>query len=241
MTLEICCPSTGNHEAAVLSWIETMSQPWPIKIDAAIRGEAAGYLHKVQKAWQNSQADIIAYFHSDLYIYEKDWDKRVLAEFESDPNVILVSFFGARNLGRDEIYTVPYHPHHLARGDCWSNMRDAEVHGRRLTGEMDVAMIDSFSLIIRNSFLDSFDAFPAEFPPSHGWDMYLCMMAARMRKRVRLVGIDCSHSSGGVRGDGRFDYGAWAARTKWGSDQAMHAWVHDFLYNEFQDVLPIKR
>jgi hypothetical protein len=105
---------------------------------------------------------------------------------------------------------------------------------------MDVAMIDSFSLIVRRSFLDEIGGWPMHCPPSHGSDMWICMMAARYKKKIRLVGIDCSHASGGVRGDGSFDYPAWAAATQWGSDAAMHQVWHRYLYEEFKDVLPIK-
>lgn len=298
MKLAICCPSTGNEQDALKSWLVTSEGILPFSVDSTIEGEGAGYLQKVQKFYKRSHAEVLAYFHSDLFIHEKDWDLRVLREFE-DPNVVLVSFFGAKELGRSNIYVDHYDFRQLARGGCYSNMRGWEHHGQRCTGAMDVAMIDSFSLIVRRSFLDEIGGWPVnhecriyedleepcpccgyhclicnqrwysvgmkpgpgieqilkrdtrpaceglpvrpkEFPPSHGSDMWLCMMAARHEKKVRLVGIDCSHASGGVRGDGTFDYPAWAATTKWGSDAAMHRWWHEYLYEEFRDVLPIR-
>jgi len=242
MKLALVCPSTGGHQEAMQSWMDTASEMIPTYADVSIEGDDAGYLQKVQRAYKHLPgADVIAYFHSDLFIHEKDWDLRVLKEFE-DSNVALVSFFGAKELGRSNLYVDPYDFRQLARGGCYSNMRDWFNHGQRCTGSMDVAMIDSFSLIVRRSFLDEIGGWPdpKEFPNSHGSDMWLCMMAARHKKKVRLVGIDCSHASGGVRGDGRFDYAAWAATTKWGSDAAMHQWWHQYLYSEFKDVLPIK-
>jgi hypothetical protein len=239
MKLAIMCPSTGGHEAAVESWLTLEYTLWPVEVDATIEGEDAGYLQKVQKFYASTYADVIAYFHSDLFIRERDWDVRVLKEFE-DPSVVLVSFFGAKELGRANIYVDPYDFRQLARGGCYSNMRDWFNHGQRCTGSMDVAMIDSFSLIVRRSFLDLIGGWPMFAPPSHGSDMWICMMAARHKKKVRLVGIDCEHSSGGVRGDGKFDYPAWAATTNWGSDAAMHQWWHLYLYKEFRDVLPIR-
>lgn len=239
MKLVICCPSTGNHEDAALTWTSNASELPGVYADLAIEGPEAGYLHKTQKFYKLNVGDILAYFHSDLFIHERDWDLRVLREFE-DPNVVLVSFFGAKELGRSNIYVDPYDFRQLARGGCYSNMRDWFNHGQRCTGAMDVAMIDSFSLIVRRSFLDEIGGWPMHCPPSHGSDMWLCMMAARHKKKVRLVGIDCSHASGGVRGDGTFDYPAWAAKTTWGSDAAMHRWWHKYLYEEFRDVLPIR-
>lgn len=243
MNLAICCPSTGGHEDAVESWINTMAFPHDIVVDETITGRAAGYLQKAQKFYEQSRADVLAYFHSDLFIHEPRWDFRVLAEFENNPDVAVVSFFGARELGRPHIYTEP-HPYdyrQLARGDCWSNMRDAEIHGRRNRGEIDVAMIDSFSLIVRRSFLEDLGGWPVNYYyPSHCSDMWLCCMAARHKQRVRMVGVSCTHNSGGVRGDGRFVYADWAKNVVGLTDQEMHQRNHRFLYDDFRDVLPIK-
>lgn len=239
LTFRISCASTGGHELAVTSWYETTGHRWPITIEESTEGEAAGYLQKVNKVYKESDEDILAYLHSDTLVHEKDWDKRVLAEFESDPNIALVSFFGAKELGHRDIYKLPYSYTQLARHDCWSYMTNGQVHGSLTNSCMDVAMIDSFSLIVRRTFLDKIGGWPMHCPPSHGNDMYLCMMAARHRQRVRLVGINCSHTGGGTRGNGKFNYPEWAKTTKWGSDSAMHAWWHEYLANEFRDVLPI--
>lgn len=216
-----------------------MAMPWPIAVNDTIEGEGAGYLQKVEKFREGTNADVIAYLHSDLFVHEQNWDQRVLREFD-DPQVVLVSFFGATQLGRPGIYVDPYDYRQLARADCWSNMSDWFHHGQHCTGEKDIAMIDSFSLIVRRSFLDEIGGWPMQCPPSHGSDMWLCMMAARHKKKIRLVGIECSHAGGGTLGDGKFNYSEWAATTKWGSDAAMHQWWHRYLYDEFRDVLPIK-
>lgn len=239
MKLSLMCPSTGGHKPAINTWIATMSVPREIVVDETVTGKAAGYLQKVQKFYEETDADVIAYLHSDLFIHEKDWDLRVLKEFE-DPNVVLVSFFGAKQLGRPDIYTCEYDFRQLARADCYSHMRDWFNHGRHCPGEMDIAMIDSFSLIVRRSFLKEIGGWPVKtYFPSHCSDMWLCCMAARHKKRVRLVGIDCTHMSGGVRGDGRFNYADWQAEIGH-TDAEMHAANHRSLYRDFPDVLPIK-
>ncbi len=93
MNLAVCCPSTGNHEAAVDSWINRASRTWAgaspridwdkdgrqntrtvewdsflITVDDTIEGIGAGYLHKVEKFYRENTADVLAYLHSDLYI-----------------------------------------------------------------------------------------------------------------------------------------------------------------------------
>ena len=129
MTLELFCPSTGGHTNAVASWQATMSQAWPITVDAETNGEAAGFLSKLQKGYENATADVIGYLHSDLTIHEKSWDVRVLREFEW-PTVAVVGFVGGTQLGHNDIYKICYDFRQLARGDVWSNLTDAEAHGQ---------------------------------------------------------------------------------------------------------------
>src|SRR5258708_18951050 len=127
-SLSLFCPSTGNHEAAVESWVDTACKPWPVIVDAATKGEAAGFLTKCDASWRATDATIIGYLHSDLYIMEHGWDQRVLAAF-GDPQVAVVGFVGATRLGTDDIYRVPYDYRQLARGDVWSALSDWSSHG----------------------------------------------------------------------------------------------------------------
>ena len=241
ISLTLCVPSTGAHDDAITSWRDTSNRPLTIIVDDAISGPEAGYLQKLQAMYkQATDASVIGYLHSDLFILEHAWNDRVLSEFE-DERVAVVSFFGARRLGSDDLYKVPYATHLLARGDCVSNMIDAERHGARMTGECDVAMIDSFSCFVRRSFLDELGGWPVgTYEPSHCSDMWICAQAARHQRKVRMVGVACKHTSGGVRGDGSFDYAEWCKTTRLGSDQAMHAFNHQRFYDEFRDVLPIR-
>ena len=239
-TLSVFCPSTGGHESAVQNWKEKMALPWPIVVDATMQGEAAGYLQKVESFRHKTTAEVIAYFHSDLFIHCQGWDEMVLREFE-DPNVAIVSFCGARTHGSRDIYQVPYDYRQLIRGGFMSNMTDAEAHGARVLEARDVAVVDSFSVIVRRSFLEEIGGWPADkYPPSHGSDYWLCLMAHRHHKRIRYLPVNCSHAGGGTKGDGSFKYPEWIATTKWKSDANCHQISHFLLYHEFRDVLPVR-
>lgn len=241
LTLCMFCPSTGGHEGNVASWQRTSREHWPCVIDQTVSGEGAGYLAKVEKfrTGLGKRADIHAILHSDLTIHEPGWDKRVLAEFE-DSRVGIVSFCGATRHGTDDIYRTPYDYKQLARGGFISNLSDAEAHGTRNTGTADVAVVDSFSLIVRRSFLDRCGGWPVHtYPSSHVSDYWACLMCHRLGYRIRFVGVACSHTSGGVRGDGTFDYPAWARTTRWGSDEEMHRVGHRLIAEEFKDILPV--
>src|SRR6266550_6670495 len=104
--LVLLCPSTGAHEGAVTSWIDTATKPWEVMVDDTIVGPGAGYLQKLDALSKQTEAEILGYMHSDLYILEKNWDGRVRAQFE-DEEIVVVSFFGARRLGDDDLYKVP--------------------------------------------------------------------------------------------------------------------------------------
>ena len=239
-TLLIACPSTGGHEPALDSWVNTISHPHVIAVDDTIEGEGAGWLHKVQGIYQASGQDIIAYFHNDLTIHQTGWDEVVLAQFD-DPSVAIVSFNGALGHGADDIYYTPYQTVQLARYHFMSNLTDAEAHGRRWLHPCNVATVDSFSMIIRRTFLDEIGGWPIDrYPPSHASDYWICLMAHRHGYKVRYVPISCTHTSGGVRGDGRFDYPKWIAATKWKSDANCHKISHELIYNDFGDILPVR-
>jgi hypothetical protein len=106
-----------------------------------------------QTIYEETSEEIIGFLHDDVVVYERGWDQRVLNCF-SDPAVGLCGFGGALGHGVRHLYTVPYRLPDLARQDFLSNMRDAEVHGKRFTGERDVAVIDGFAGFVRRPILD---------------------------------------------------------------------------------------
>ncbi len=240
MSMAIVCPSTGGAEKAVDSWARTMNGKHEIRVYPETTGPEASYLSKVQRSYEQTDAEIIAYFHSDLTIHEQGWDERVLREF-TDPRVGVVGFGGGTRHGHKDIYKVPYDYRQLARFGFVSNLSDAEAHGRRERNECTVAVLDSFSLIVRRELLDKTDGWPVDdYPPTqHCSDYWLCLQTHRHGYLVRMVGIACTHASGGVA-LGQWDYKSWAASTPWGSDAEMHRESHRLIYDEFRDVLPVE-
>ncbi len=153
-------------------------------------------LNSFQQCYLHSNEPILAYIHDDVMIYEKGWDERVLRQF-SDPRVGVVGFGGALGHGLPQLYEVPYELRHLARQNFLSNMRTAEVHGGRFTGERDVAILDGFALFVRRPILDKVGGWPLSKPV--GYFMYsewLCCEARRQGYTIRLVGVDCDHLGG---------------------------------------------
>lgn len=242
-SLLIVCPSMGGHGEAVTTWEDTRSKPWPIVIDAVTTGEKAGFLTKCDEAWQQNKersgaindATVIGYLHSDLFILEHGWDERVLAEFD-DPAVAVVGFVGARRLGTDDLGKVPYDLRQLARGEVISNLSDWEVHGENERGSCAVGVVDSCAVFVRRAFLERLGGWPvARYPNNaHCSDLWVCCAAHRDGFSVNMVGVACTHRSGGKGEVG----------SKWleehGGDSAHHRAAHRLLYEEFAGILPIR-
>lgn len=225
MNLAVVCAHYGadSLSEAVLSWGSDV----PLFIVDGSKGMLPAY----QQGYLKTEGyDVLAYLHDDTLTHDPQWQARVLRQFE-DPNVAVVGFGGAAGHGNREIYKAPYDYRQLARHDFMSNMRDAENHGRRFTGDRDVATLDGFALIIRRSFLTLIGGWPIGTPINYiAYDYYITLMARRHRFKVRLCGLDCTHYGGRT----------FVAR-KVGEQEdhwAKYLAAHEFCYREFRDVLP---
>jgi len=218
--------------------IETPDEPiekWGEEV-SLINGD-----HGVVEAYQAAYLTtplfpVLGYNHDDVSIHEADWAARVDREFD-DPKVGVVGFGGATRHGVPHLYKVPYQLVQLARFNYFSNTDDAEVHGTRFTGAMDVAVLDGFALFVRRELLDKCNGWePDQWPPHHLYDYRICAEARRHGYRVRMVGVRCQHHGGGTSVSE--EYQQWAKQTKWGSDAEMHKEGHRLFYERYRDVMP---
>jgi len=104
------------------------------------------------------------------------------------------------------------------------------------TGAIDGAVLDSCAVFVRRELLARARGWPVGTYPnsSHCTDLWICLVAARHHYRVRIVGVDCTHASGGKG----------SAGTRWlddrGGDVSLHRAAHVLIYNDFRDVLPLR-
>lgn len=205
-------------------------QSWGGQPPVYFENGAEGMLSAYQAGYECAKADgfeFLAFFHDDLRI-DEGWLYKVSQEFE-DPQVGLVGLGGSRTHGSDQLYNAPYQIMQLSRGTFLSNMRDAEVHGVRYQGPpIDVAALDGFALIFRRELLEKAGGFPVGKLVFHGYDFWATCMAHRLGYRVRLVPIACHHYGGMTSVGQRMD------------DGQNHAKGHEWIYNEFRDVLPFR-
>ena len=180
---------------------------------------------------------IIAFSHDDWEPHEP-WVTRIEAEF-ADPKVAIVGMGGAKGIGHEHIYKIPYAIQQLARVDYMSNQTDAEIHGRRFTGATDVAVIDGFFCAIRTSFLDEIGGFKwiMEGTRFHNWDNAICLEAWRRGYKVRMVGISCTHHGGGTSTSAEYAQSC----KDWGTTiEEEHRAPHRWLYSRYVDLLPLR-
>lgn len=185
-----------------------------------------GVVDAYQECFDSSDADVLAYIHDDVVISEPGWDEQVLKEFE-DPSVGLVGFFGALSHGDPRMYKKPYALSQLGRSQCRSNMRDAEHHGQRFTGACNAAVLDAFAMFVRRDVLVKAGGWPVNTPVDYiGVDYWISCMTRRLGYKIRIVGVECDHLSGGSNGKNVVPIDFEGA--------------HRYIYDEFKDVLPCK-
>jgi hypothetical protein len=202
----------------------------------------SGMLQAYEFAYRHvPDADILAFFHDDVLIHDKDWVARVLAEFE-DPTVGLVGFAGGKGHGHPQMYQIPYEYTQLARHDFVSNMLDAEHHGNRILGSTEAVVLDGFSLIVRRDVLEKAGGWQSAIdllsnesrtePLHHCYDYFLSCMTRRLGYRIRVVGIRCEHKGGRTY----VRLGAGIRESNWTQFVA----AHRAIYDSFRDVLPAR-
>ena len=142
-----------------------------------------------------SNNEIIAFFHSDLFIYEKGWDRKIIEVFKKNSKLGLIGFigsneidgFGGRGLGTMSNFQG-------RQVGSWKGS-PAEVHGKRINDLRKAAVVDGCSMIFRRKCLEEID-FRPEYGLHHFYDR---LMSCQVRERgweIGVLGIECDHISG---------------------------------------------
>jgi hypothetical protein len=167
--------------------------------------------------------EFIAFFHCDLMIHEKGWDKRVVEAFDADPDLNLIGFAGSNEIdelgGRGAGTMLNYRGAHF---EGIGTASPAEAHGRKMTGLEPAAVLDHMSMIFRRTELEQLTPQEGNFAPFHFYDRILSCEVLERDGHIAVLGVDCDHFSGGTAG------GAGEA------DALMRAWLdeHHIAYQE---------
>lgn len=197
------------------------------------------------------EAEVIVALHDDVEIDAQDWDVLVLDHFQRYPGCGLAGFSGALGLGRSDLYLNGYDPMQLARQDFLSNLRQAELHGRRGLRPCAVACHDGFSLIGRASWwLWGREASgKATQPPwerlwtlgmvHHAYDSAMGLLAHQAGWYSWYLPVACEHL-GGRTAVANHEYQQWAMSQVEGGDAGFWHQAHKLLYEMGRGVLPIR-
>lgn len=166
----------------------------PKKLEFVRNDGNPGLIENKKWVYQNSDADIIAWFHADVFIYEKDWDKRIESYFKSMPDLGLVGLMGSQgclpNGGR--IQDVDY----ADQMSGWSNMVEAEIHGKRLKEPYHAcAIFDDFGMIYGRKMLDAAGGFECGGIKYHHYtDRWMSLESLRCGFKNIVADIYCHHT-----------------------------------------------
>lgn len=200
-----------------------------------------------QQLLERCSADVIIYIHDDVSIHEDGWLMNVLDLFEH-MDATVVGLGGALGLGNHDLYRKPYSIWNLARRGYMSNQTDAEVHGARERGWKQVAVVEQFFMAVRTDWLKARKTYnyktqqyvfgwPTPRLTHHCMDMWLACEAERSGAKTFMVGIDCTHHGGGSSTTESYAKAPWL---QGGSMESDHQLPHQWIWNEYRDVLPLE-
>ena len=162
-------------------------------------GEAIGSYKAFDIGYGETDADILAFVHSDIFIYEKGWCKRVVGEFEKDSRLGMIGFVGSNEIdpsgGRGLGTTSNFMGRTTTAGDMTWTGSSAEVHGKRGTGFTKAAVVDGCVMILRRTALEDI-GFRDDFPPHHFYDRLISTQLLEKHWNIGVLGIEFDHISG---------------------------------------------
>lgn len=241
----------NNSDEEVVNWFPQIMQEANFdcgKFFVYRNKENVGVTQSLNQAWKMNavleeadRAEYLFYSHNDVVIEEKGWDIKVSDYLDILGDVGVMGFGGARGIGSPDIYKTPYNIWQLARVDFISNMREAMVHGRRMTNTVEkVAVLDGFALIVNTKLLDKVNGFDTDVSPiHHSYDNDMCLESITNGYTNYVINVACHHNGG--RTATRSDYTSWLKEQGVEEgDSKIHADTHIKLYEKWRNVLPIR-
>jgi hypothetical protein len=198
--------------------------------------------------------DLIAIFHSDLFVHEPGFDHRITGAFTRHGELGLLGFVGSNEIdaaGGRGAGTVSNFQGATLRGgiQLWQGS-PAEAHGRRSAGLERAAVVDGCAMVFRRSVLSAVPHWP-NFPPHHFYDRLLSCQVMELGYLVAVLGIACDHISGQTANssDGYRDLARNWCRLHLGLEhssdwdheiyrQAEARWLHE--YRERKHFIPLQ-
>lgn len=210
----------------------------PYKLNYIRNEENPGLVKVNQRAYEECETEILMLLHADVYIYEKNWDQRVISYFKEIPDLGIAGFFGAQgclpNGGRIQDIE--------KRGQMsgWSNMVEAEIHGMRMTQPWhSVAIFDSFGMILSMKFLKDSGGFDTNLKYHHYYDRDISLESLRHGYKNVVVDI-LNHHTGNIAASNDL-YQEWQKKEIGNATDSIriHNENKEYFINKWKEVLPL--
>lgn len=168
---------------------------WPGNVTYRPQSDNLGVPLSMQYAYKETDHDILAYMHNDLYVYKHGWDQEVCTFFEAEDKVGLVGFFGAEGIHSSS-----------GRFECRSNMLEAEIHGHRCNiGSAEVAVLDGMNMFASREMLDARDGVDVSFLAHHFYDLDLSCESLDRGFRNYVMFLPIHHQTGSTANQPNFN------------------------------------
>lgn len=167
-------------------------------------GKNTGVYPTFDQGMKIASGDIVAFFHSDLVIWEPNWNLKVLDRFIENDKLGLAGFIGSneidalggRGLGTASNFAGRELRAILSNGATYSwNGSSWEIHGAHLTDFMKAAVVDGCAMIIRREAWEEI-SYREDFPPHHFYDRLISCQMLDVRWEIEVIGVECDHISG---------------------------------------------
>lgn len=222
MKLSIIVPVLNQHELTTTCLdmtVNNLSGKEDVELIVLDNGSDIGFDYKTEKVkgrtiyylksigvyptfWEglkHSTGDVLAFFHSDLVISEKNWDQRVLDTFRKDDKLGLVGFIGSNEIdasgGRGLGTTSNFQGGTVRNATKEWKGSSAYIHGKVNSGFSNAVVVDGCSMIFRRSVLEQIPQ-RTNFPPHHFYDRLLSCEVLEKGYTIGVLGIACDHISG---------------------------------------------
>ena len=157
--------------------------------------ENTGNYPLFRQGLSEAQGEIIAFLHSDVFVYQKGWDIAVRAQFDGQEGLGLLGFIGSTELdnwgGRGTGTVSNMQGRTVGR---WTGS-DGAIHGKKSGGmTIDGSVVDGCVMIFRRAVLQAIE--PKDMPPHHFYDRLMSVQTIEAGWKVGILGIEFDHVSG---------------------------------------------
>jgi hypothetical protein len=148
------------------------------------------------QALEVAKGEVMAFIHSDVFIYKQGWDNDVCSVFYANSNLGLVGFIGSTEMdnfgGRGSGTRSNFQGMTV---DKWTGSK-AEIHGKRDEGFIiDGSVIDGCVMIFRKAIMQDIER-KKDFPIHHHYDRLFSAQMIEKGFKVGILGIPFDHISG---------------------------------------------